>query len=318
MAIGVTVPPVSSDTPRKGSRNPRQGRTPLQRKDAAFGYLFTAPIIIGFAVFVLGPLISAFVFSLQDYNTFTGESAFVGLENYAALASDDTLNTVLINTAVFGLGVIPVNVVLGIILALLMNQNLPGISVFRAAFFVPVVVSLVAWSLVWEFMLQNNGGLNAVLASVGIDGPNWLGDPEWSMTSLIIVQIVKGVGVSMILFLAALQDVPTEISEAASVDGASKTRTFFSITLPLISPAILLVSILATINALKAFAQVFLLTGGGPQNSTNVLGLYVYQQAFQAFNVGYASTLAMVLFVIVLGLTLIQWWSRKRWVHSES
>lgn len=290
----------------------------LARRDAAYGYLFSAPILLGFIAFVLGPLISAFIFSFQEYNTFSGVSTFVGTANYERLASDGTLAVVLRNTAVFALGVIPANIVLGIVLAVLMNQKLRGISVFRAAFFVPVVVSLVAWSLVWEYMLQNNGGVNAILAMVGIEGPNWLADPAWAMTSIVLIQILKGAGVSMILFLAALQEVPTEIAEAASVDGASKARVFFSITVPLISPTILLVSILATINALKAFAQVFLLTNGGPQNATSILGLYIYQQAFQAFNVGYASTLAMVLFVIVLALTLAQWWSRKKWIHNES
>jgi multiple sugar transport system permease protein len=290
----------------------------LARRDSAFGYLFTAPVLIGFAVFVLGPLISAFVFSFQEYNTFSGQSTFVGTANYEQLASDGTLALVLRNTGVFALGVIPANIVLGIVLAVLMNQKLRGISIFRAAFFVPVVISLVAWSLVWDYLLQNNGGVNAILQMVGIQGPNWLADPAWAMTSIVLIQILKGAGVSMILFLAALQEVPVEITEAASVDGASKARVFFSITLPLISPTILLVSILATINALKAFAQVFLLTNGGPENATSILGLYIYQQAFQAFNVGYASTLAMVLFLVVLILTLLQWWSRKRWIHNES
>lgn len=308
--------PDASTRHRPPPASPR--RYPLARRDAVYGYLFVAPQVIGFAVFVAVPLVSVFWFSLQDYNTFTGEQTFTGTANYERLVTDGTFATVLRNTAVFSLGVIPANVVLGMGLALLVNQQIPGIAIFRTAFFVPVVISLVAWSLVWDFLLQANGGVNAALAQVGIQGPNWLQDPFWAMASVTFVQVLKVVGISMVLFLAALQEVPKETVEAAQVDGASRVTIFARITLPLISPTVLLVAILATINSLKAFAQVFLLTEGGPGLSTAILGYYIYDQAFQAFQVGYASTLAVVMFVIVLALTLLQWLTRSRWVVDES
>jgi multiple sugar transport system permease protein len=310
--------------PRPGAPAPPlpPGRSPRRagdlRRDGAYGYLFVAPQLLGFGVFLLVPLLSVFWFSLQDYNTFTGEMTFAGLDNYRSLVDDGTFATVMGNTALFSLGVIPANIVLGIALAVLVDRQLPGIAVFRTAFFVPVVISLVAWSLIWEFLLQDNGGVNAALAAVGIDGPNWLEDPRWALVAVIVVQVFKEVGISMVLFLAALQAVPREVLEAARLDGASAWRTLRHVTLPLISPTVLLVSVLATISTLKAFAQVFLLTEGGPGLSTAVLGYYIYDQAFNAFQVGTASTLAVVLFAIVLGLTVLQWWTRTRWVVDES
>lgn len=316
------IPPAdrTSAVPRPDRRPRRGGERPrgYLRKDAWYGYAFIAPQVLGFLAFVLGPLVAVFWYSLHDYNTFSGGFSYAGFNNYQRLADDGTFRTVIGNTAIFSLGVIPANVVLGIALALLVNQRIPAISIFRTAFFVPVVISLVAWSLIWDYMLQDTGGVNAALSSVGIDGPNWLETERWSLASIIAVQVLKTAGVSMVLFLAALQNVPQEIVEAARVDGAGRNRILRHITLPLISPTILLVSILATINSLKAFAQVFLLTEGGPGVSSSILGYYIYDQAFNAFQVGYASTLAVVLFVIVLALTLAQWWTRKRWVHDES
>lgn len=292
--------------------------TPLGRRDAFYGYAFVAPAVIGFAVFVAVPLFGVFYFSAHDYNSLSGQFTFSGLDNYEALASSGTFATVLRNSAVFSLAVVPANILLGMMLALLVNQRIPGMAIFRSAYFVPAVISLVAWSLVWEYMLQDRGGLNGWLATVGIDGPNWLAHPSWAMASVIGVHVLKGVGISMILFLAALQDVPEETLEAARVDGANRRQSFTRIVLPLISPTVLMVSILATINSLKAFAQVFLLTEGGPGISTSILGYYIYEQAFRAFQIGYGAAVAVVLFAIVLVLTLLQWWSRKRWVHHES
>lgn len=303
---------------RSPSRPPTR-RPHLSRRaaEAITGYAFVAPAVLGFAVFVVGPLAGAMYFSTLEYNTLSGQTSFAGLDNYRELATSGAFATVLRNTAVFSLAVIPGNLILGLLLAVLLNQRLPGIGFFRTIYFLPAVMSLVAWSLVWEYMLQANGGVNAWLSQIGISGPNWLADPAWAMASLIVVQVVKGVGISMILFLAALQDLPEEILEAGRLDGASRLVIFTRLSLPLISPTLLLVSILATINALKAFAQVFLLTEGGPGISTSVLGYYIYDQAFNAFQLGRASSAAMVLFVIVLAVTLLQWWSRKKWVFNE-
>ena len=307
--------PGARTTPRR-VKPPKRGR--LERIDSRYGYAFIAPVMIGFVIFVAIPIVGVFLFSFQDYNSLSGRTSFVGFENYEEMVQSGTFARVLQNTALFSAFVIPANILLGLLLAVLVNQRIKAIAIFRTAYFVPVVVSLVAWSLVWEVLLQDRGGINAWLGMVGIEGPNWLASTEWAMTSIIFVQVLKGVGVSMILFLAALQEVPQELHEAATIDGAGKWQSFRSVTVPLITPTIMMVAILATINSLKAFAQVFLLTEGGPQQSTAILGYYIYEQAFRAFQVGYASTAAVFLFIIVLGLTLLQWWSRKRWVFNES
>tara|TARA_Y100000817_G_scaffold310005_1_gene299974 strand:- start:334 stop:1299 length:966 start_codon:yes stop_codon:yes gene_type:complete len=299
-----------------GSHPVRRGR--LERIDSLYGYAFIAPAVLGFIVFVAVPIVGVFAFSFQDYNSLSGRTSFAGFDNYAELVASGTFARVLQNTALFSAFVIPANILIGLALAVLVNQRIPGIAIFRTAYFVPVVVSLVAWSLVWEVLLQDSGGLNGWLAMVGIDGPNWLASTEWAMTTIIGVQVLKSVGVSMILFLAALQDVPVELIEASRIDGARRWQSFRHVTAPLIAPTTVMVGILATIGSLKAFAQVYLLTEGGPQLSTSILGYYIYEQAFRAFQVGYASTAAVFLFAIVLALTLLQWWTRKRWVFNES
>ncbi|WP_308798124.1 carbohydrate ABC transporter permease [Agromyces silvae] len=296
----------------------RPRRSKLERIDSLYGYAFVAPVVIGFIVFVAIPIVGVFAFSFQDYNTMSGRSSFAGVDNYVALAESGTFARVLGNTALFSAFVIPASILLGLVLATLVNQRIPAIAIFRTAYFVPVVISLVAWSLVWEVLLQDSGGINGWLAMIGIDGPNWLADKNVAMGTIIVVQVLKGVGVSMILFLAALQEVPVELVEASRIDGAGRWQTFLHVVVPLITPTILMVAILATINSLKAFAQVYLLTEGGPELSTAILGYYIYEQAFKAFQVGYASTAAVVLFAIVLLLTLLQWWSRRRWVFNES
>ena len=308
-ARGTSSPPAVRRRPK---------RSKLERIDSLYGYLFVAPVVLGFLVFVALPILGVFAFSLQDYNTLSRRSSFVGMENYVDLATNGVFARVLGNTAIFSAFVIPASILLGLALAVMVNQRIRAISIFRTAYFVPVVISLVAWSLVWDVLLQDQGGINGWLAMIGIDGPNWLADKNVAMTTIIIVQVLKGVGVSMILFLAALQDVPAELVEAARIDGAGRWQTFRRVVAPLITPTTFMVAILATINSLKAFAQVYLLTEGGPELSTAILGYYIYEQAFKAFQVGYASTAAVVLFAIVLALTLLQWWSRRRWVFNES
>jgi multiple sugar transport system permease protein len=209
------------------------------------------------------------------------------------------------------------NVGLALALAVMLNQRLPGTATFRAFFFSPVVVSLVAWTIVWGFLLQADGGINGFLSQFGVDGPNWLREGPTAMLSVIVVQVFKNVGLNMVLFLAALQSVPKEVREAATMDGASPWRSFWSVTVPLISGTILLVSILTVVGSLQVFAQIAVLTQGGPGTSTTVIVYYLYQQAFQFQEFGYASAVSVVLFVIVAILTFVQWQTRKRWVFHE-
>lgn len=268
-------------------------------------------------ILVIIPLLAVFWFSFNDWNVLSGQFRFVGLDNYARLATDQAFVDSLVASAQFSIGLVLFNISLALLLAVLLNQKLPGIIIFRTAFFAPVVVSLVAWSIVWGFLLQADGGVNSLLEIVGIQGPNWLREPTTSMIALIVVQTFKGVGINMVLFLAALQGVPTELREAAQIDGARPPRIFFSITLPLISPTILLVSIITVIGSLEVFALVDVMTGGGPGNSTTVLAFYLYQQAFEFSSFGYASVLGVVMFALILLLTFVQWQSRKKWVFDE-
>lgn len=289
----------------------------IQRRDALAGWLFVAPQLAGITCFVLLPLALVFWFSLHEWNVLANTFSFVGVENYRQLSQDPNLPGVLLASAMFSVGLVVFNLSLALLLAVLLNQKLAGIAVFRTLFFSPVVVSLVAWTIVWGFLLQKNGGINGALQAVGIEGPNWLRSPGTAMASVIVVQVFKNVGLNMVLFLAALQGVPRDLYEAARIDGVPAFRQFRRITLPLISPTVMLTSIITVVGSLQVFAQIAVLTQGGPGVSTTVLVYYLYQQTFQFNLFGYGSTLAIVLFLIVVALTFVQWSLRKRMVFHE-
>lgn len=290
----------------------RQSRTDLT------GMAFIAPQFLGVLCFVLVPLALAVIYSFQKINSLSGASEFVGLANWRRLFVDPVLPTSLGVTAIFSGSLLILNVVVGLLLAVLLNQKFSGSTFFRVAFFSPVVVSIVAWTLVWGFLFQSNGGLNAFLEMLGASGPNWLREPATALIAVIGVQLLKGVGLNMVLFLSALQGVPKELYEAAELDGAGPVRRLFRITLPLISPTTLLVAILSVIGSMQSFALVSVLTQGGPGRSTTVLVYYLYQVAFQQRDFGYGSTLALLLFSIVLVLTVAQWQLRKKWVLYDA
>ncbi|MBO1752511.1 sugar ABC transporter permease [Actinotalea sp. BY-33] len=306
--------PLATAEPRQRTLRRRGSAT---RRDHLVGYAMIAPQVLGAVAFVLVPLIAVAWYSLHEWNVLANTFVFAGADNYDRMLSDPALRDSLMASLVFSIGLVVLNVSLALLLAVLLNQKLPGTTTFRTFFFSPVVVSLVAWTIVWSFLLQDDGGINGFLASLGVEGPNWLRNEGTAMLAVIVVQVFKNVGLNMILFLAALQSVPEEIQEAARIDGAGAWRRFRSIVLPLISPTILLVSILTIVGSLEVFAQIAVLTGGGPGNSTTVLVYFLYQQAFRFNDFGYASAISVLLFVIVLALTLIQWQTRKRWVFDE-
>lgn len=297
---------------------PARRRSTLARRDALVGYLFVAPQFVGIVLFVLVPLALIVYYSFHEWNVLAGTFTFVGLDNIAALFEDPQLLPVLQATTVFSVGLVVFNLALALTLAVLLNRRWRGVTVFRTIFFSPVVVSLVAWTIVWGFLLQDNGGINGLLQLVGVDGPNWLREGGTAMASVIVVQVFKNVGLNMVLFLAALQGVPAELQEAARVDGAGNRVVFFRIVLPLISPTILLTSIITIVGSLQVFAQIAVLTQGGPGIATTVLVYYLVQQAFDFHHFGYGSTLAIVLFLIVLVLTVVQWQLRRKWVFYEN
>lgn len=291
----------------------------LKQVDQLYGYLFVSPQLLGFLLFVLGPILAVFVFSVQKRNLLSGVTTFAGVENYAHMFSgaDPLFHKVLINSLVFTLTLVPLNLVLALTLAFLLARKLPGSTFFRTLFFAPVVTSAVAWAIVWKFMLQGEQGtVNQFLGYLGVQGPNWLREPGWAMAAVVITRVMKTVGLNMLIFLAAIQGLPRELIEAASVDGANSRSVMRLIKLPLLAPSILMVSVITVIGSLQVFDTIMLMTEGGPNSSTMVLVYYIYHQAFRAFETGYASALAAILFTAALLLTLMQWSLRRR-MHNE-
>ncbi|MCR4268498.1 carbohydrate ABC transporter permease [Nitratireductor sp. ZSWI3] len=289
----------------------RAGRAPwltLQRREAIEAWLFVSPTLIGFLIFFLGPLIAVVFYSVSEWNLLSGEQVFVGMANYHdALRENPDFWHVIRNSVIFAIGLVPLNMALALTLALALSRPFRGVVFFRTVFFAPVVTSAVAWAIVWKFLLQGEGGtVNALLGYVGIDGPNWLREPDWAMAAVIVTRVIKMVGLNMILYIAALQAIPRDYEEAARLEGASGWQIFRMVTWPLLAPATLIIMVITTIGSFKVFDHIYLMTGGGPENGTLVLAYYIYEQAFEFFNVGYASALAMIMFVIVLALTIVQ------------
>ena len=287
-------------------------RKPLQVsldvRDTITAWLFVSPMLAGFLIFFVGPLVAVAIYSLTQWNLLSQQSTFVGLANYAdALTRNPDFWLVVRNSAIFAIGLVPLNMAMALALALALGR--PGFAsvFFRTVFFAPVVTSAVAWAIVWKFLLQGNGGaVNAILGLVGITGPNWLRDPNWAMAAVIVTRVIKMVGLNMIIYIAALQAIPRDYDEAARIGGASTWQIFRMITWPLLGPTTLVIMVITTIGSFKVFDHIYLMTGGGPENGTLVLAFYIYQQAFKFFNVGYASALAVIMFVIVLALTVVQ------------
>jgi len=212
---------------------------------------------------------------------------------------------------------VPINVFLTLLLAVLLNQKIKGITFFRTAYYLPVISASVAVSLMFMWILANNGLMNQILGSLGIEPIRWLTSPKIALNSVIGVTIWKGLGLNMIIFLAALQDIPKELLEAAAIDGANAVQKFFKITIPLLSPVIFFVTITGVIGSFQAFDLVYNMTEGGPGHSTTVIGFYIWRQAFDYLHMGYGAALAFIVFAAILVLTILQWFLRRYWVYSE-
>ncbi|WP_010500260.1 carbohydrate ABC transporter permease [Paenibacillus elgii] len=292
--------------------------SPLARGANLTGWLFVAPMVLGFVTLLLIPLVTAFYMSLTDW-PLLGEATFTGLDNYRTILTDSEFWKVLGNTVYFAAGLVPLNIILALLLAVPLSKSLPGMGMYRTVIFIPVMTSLVVWSIVWKYMFATDSGfINQLLQLIGIQGPAWLYNTKLAMPAVIVTSVLKNVGLNMVLFIAALQQVPVQLYEAARIDGASKTATFFRVTVPMITPTIFLTVMMTIIGSLKVFGQIYVMTQGGPVGSTKVLVYYIWEKAFKLFEFGYASALAYVLFVIILILTMIQWQMRKRWVIHES
>ncbi len=279
------------------------------------GYLFIGPWLIGFAIFTAGALAGSFGISLTKWSL-VGAPELVGLENYKFMVSDRFFWQSLKVTLLYLLNV-PINLTLGLLLAILLNQKIRGMAAFRTIFYLPSVTSGVAVSLLWMWVFNPRFGvINVMLSKIGIQGPAWLGSEAWAMPALIVMSI-WGVGGGMLIYLGALQGIPTHLYEAATLDGANAWRKFLAITLPMVTPVLLLNLIMGVIASFQVFTQAFIMTKGGPNYATLFYVLYLYQQAFQWFNMGYASALAWVLFVVILIFTFIILRSSSKWVYYE-
>lgn len=279
----------------------------LFKDDGLIALLFLAPSLIGFLVFMVLPMFGGLFLSFTNWDMLSAPK-FIGLENYQTLISDKLFFASLKNTLVYSAIVIGGGIPLSLGLALLVNSKLPGVAVFRTIFFIPVVVSSVAASLVWKWIFQPDYGvLNAVLKFLHLQPLLWLGDPSTALLSVAIVSIWMGMGYNMVLFLAGLKSIPSHLYEAAQIDGANPIQRFWYITLPLLTPTLFFILVMSIIGSFQVFGQVFVMTvKAGPGNATLVYVYYLWQNAFSWFKMGYASALAYVLFLIIFIVTLIQ------------
>lgn len=290
-------------------RSPRKGDA-ARRRRTLIAWLFCSPFVLLFAAFGLWPILSSFLMSFTDITSRDLRTpfnvGFVGVQNYAELFADAAFVRAVANTLYFVVVGLPVTMLVALVIAVALNSGIRRArGFFRVSYFAPVVTSVVAVAVVWRYMYQDDGLFNAVLAAVGITGPDWLNDPAWSMPALIIMAVWRNFGIPMVIFLAGLQSVPAELHEAASVDGASRWRSFRSITLPLLRPTTLVVAVLLSISYLQFFEEPFVMTSGGPLDSTTSIGYYAYDQ-FGFGQYGMASAASYVLVIAIALLSFIQ------------
>ncbi|MDQ3396812.1 MAG: sugar ABC transporter permease [Deinococcota bacterium] len=281
-------------------KTPRRGG--VARKRALFGWLFVLPTLAVFLVFTIFPMIVGVPLALFDISL-TLEPTFVGLKHFNRLVSDGQFWNAMRNSLIYLLVVPPIQI-LSITLAVLLNQKLPGMTVFRAMYYIPVITSAVAVAISWRWLYQDRGLLNGVLATLGAIHPlepvGFLSDPRYALASVMVVTMWKGLGYYMVIYLAGLQSIPSELSEAAEIDGANKLQNLWYVTIPLLKPFVLLCSLMSTIAAIRVFDEVWVMTRGGPVNSTMVANAYLYKTGFEAFNFGYAAAVGLAIGIVVL------------------
>ncbi len=289
----------------------------IRRNETIAGYLFLLPNFFGFLVFSLIPIAASFALTLTDWNLI-GERRFVGLANFQKLLNDDLFWLSARNTVYYTLAAVPAGVFIAFWLALILNRKMRGVVFFRTVFFLPHVTLTVAISLVWAWIYHPELGLlNYGLDLLGIDGPRWLQSTTWAMPAVVIMSNWKGVGFAMLVFLAGLQAIPQDLLEAATVDGASWFQRLRHIVVPLLAPTTFFILVTSFIGAMQAFDQFYVMTQGGPAFSTTTLVMYVFQNGFQWFQMGYAATIAVALFASIFAITALQWRFGQSWVYGN-
>lgn len=285
----------------------------IKQKLTPYFFLIPALFLLSLTVFV--PALQAFYLSFTTYQDIGESPKFIGIDNFVKLWSDPIFWLTLVNTIVYLVGVVPILVILPLILAILVNQKLRGMSWFRTAYYTPVVISMVVAGIAWKWLYAENGLLNQLIKTLGIfpDGIPWLTSPDKilgivpiSLASVMVVTIWKGLGYYMVIYLAGLQSIPEDIYEAAAIDGSEGISQHIDITIPLMRPYLALVAVISAISATKVFEEVYIMTGGGPLNSSKTIVYYLYEQAFSNLQLTYACTIGLVLFLIILGLSYLQ------------
>ena len=291
----------------------------VAHREAFWGYIFLLPTAIGFVIFVLGPMLGAMGISTLKWDLLSPPK-FAGTGNFAALVKDARLGLILRNTVLFVIADVLLNMLLGIALALLLRGKIPRVVGYfaRLAFFFPVIVSVSSAAAIWIFFLQKDLGiLNYYLHLIGLPRIPWLGSSRWALRSVVLFDVWKNVGFYAMVFLAGLHNIPPQLTEAAIVDGANERQLLRHVTLPLLTPSIFFSVVIALINGFQVFAQSQILTRGGPGDASRTVVMYIYEQGFRYFQMGYASSVAVMLFVVMAGLTLLQFRASERWVFYQ-
>jgi multiple sugar transport system permease protein len=301
-----------------GPRRPaaRRGGGPLAG-EGRWALAFLAPTLIGLAVLSAGPILATLAISLTKWDLLTAPK-LTGLDNYVVLLSDDRFIKALRNTFFYTIVSVPLGLTIALGLALALNVRVRGIAWIRTAYFLPVVTSTIAIALVWQWIYSPDAGLlNQVLGLAGIPSQKWLSNPTLAMPAIIVMSVWQGLGVNVIIFLAGLQAIPTELVDAASVDGAGRWARFWHVVLPLLTPAIFFTGVLSLIGSFQVFDQIFVLAKPRPTDATITVVYFIYENGFKFFKMGYASAASWILFLIVALFTAIYFWSQNRWVHYQ-
>lgn len=295
----------------------QRSRRSFAKMEARQALGFASPALVGLALFTIVPVVLSVVMSFFNWPTF-GERTFIGIGNYARLFEDPTFMPALRNTLVYTVLYVPASVILSLLLAVALGPRIRGRGALRVLFFIPVVTPMVANVLVWKMLLQPQGLFNGLAQTwFGLELPNFLADKNWAMIMVVVMSVWQGLGYNMLIFSAALEQLPESVMEAARIDGAKGFRLLWSVTIPMISPSIFFATIMTMITSLQVFVQPQMLTGGGPGNATAPLVMWIYNQGFKYQELGLAAAGAWILFALIIIITAVQFRLQKKWVHYE-
>lgn len=309
--MGVTSPTDVLARPRVGMFKRQAFR------EAIAAYVFILPGLLPMVVFSLFPIAAGLAVSLLNWNL-VQPWTFVGLANYGSLLHNGEFWNAMQVSVTYMVGVVPAGAVIALALALGLNGERRGVVIYRTIYFLPVVTSTVAVALLWRWLyVPGLGIIDGLLQMIGVQGPDWLGDVHWALPAVMIMSVWQGLGYTMVLYLAGLQGIPEHLYDAAKVDGAGAWQRFLHVTLPLLSPTTFFILVIGVIGGLQVFDQIFVMTSGGPMQSTDTATFFVYQNGFQFLKMGLASAAAWIMFVVIFVATLVQWRLQSRWVHYE-